>query len=212
MAKYGLSYFIISWAKKKSVTFHLEAVTANPKLGLKELSIQVIHALHRLQKNKTSTRNKRVGRNIKMSKSMLWYVLRTKRAHCWAWPIKKAWKAMQDNCVGWSLGKENHLTTSPQVKNTLQQMGMSLNILPQRHDFMRASPHSENHSSASRIERLFLHSEWPFKNIEKKPRRQMEFRSTCNRMMLRKKHGSRPEWLMRFSTCGTCMAMCSSGT
>lgn len=57
MAKYGLSYFIISWAKKKSVTFHLEAVTANPKLGLKELSIQVIHALHRLQKNKRSTRN-----------------------------------------------------------------------------------------------------------------------------------------------------------
>lgn len=38
--------------KTKSVTFHLEAVTANPKLGLKELSIQVIHALHRLQKTK----------------------------------------------------------------------------------------------------------------------------------------------------------------
>lgn len=143
------------------MTFHLEAVTANPKLGLKELSIQVIHALHRLQKNKTSTRNE----------------------------SGQEYKNVQINA----------LVRSENKKSTLLS-------------FMRASPHSENHSSASRIERLFLHSEWPFKNIEKKPRRQMEFRSTCNRMMLRKKHGSRPEWLMRFSTCGTCMAMRSSGT
>lgn len=61
MAKYGLSYFIISWAKKKSVTFHLEAVTANPKLGLKELSIQVIQNKYKKQESGQEYKNVQIN-------------------------------------------------------------------------------------------------------------------------------------------------------
>ncbi len=121
-----------------------------------------------------------------------------KRTHWWAQQHKKAWASTEDNSGGWSKdplhGKEN-FTTSSQVKNTLQEVDVSLS----KSTIKRRLHQSKYRGFTTRCKQgqIKLCQKTSKKNTSAKAFfGHLKLRSICTRMTGRKKYGKGLEHLM----------------
>ncbi len=107
----------------------------------KDLSMQVKQTIVRLQKQNKSIRE--IAGTLGVVKSTVWFILRKKERTSELSNIKRPGRprrtTVEDDRRILSMVKKNPFTTSSQVKNTLQEVDVSLSSLQSREDFTRAN-------------------------------------------------------------------------
>lgn len=169
----------------------------------KQLSIEVKQNILRLKKKKKSIRE--IAELLGVAKSTVGYILRKKEFSGELGNSKRPGRprktTMMDDRRKLTLVKKNSFTTSTEVQNTLREVGVSVSkstVKRRLHEINTKGSHLDaNHSSIPKIDRPELNL--PKNTLRSQPSSgkvfygQMRQRSTCTRMMGRKKFGEERE-------------------